>query len=262
MAFVQKRSTLKVWGDVIFAIFLREVKSQSTDKIGLIWSVVSPLIMIAGMTAMRTFLSGGGDAHGMPVMFFMIYGMMFIQFFLSTLNKSSAAVLKNKPLYAFRQVQPISSILAVSLFELLIRISVALAIVLICYVVKIDIIVHDGISVITNFFKIWLLGVSVGTVFGLAYCYIPELKKVLQLLTRPLFFISGIFFSLQDIPREYWHYLDWNPLLHAVELTRYAAYPSYGHEGVSYFFLDMCVLISVFFALACYHVGWKQAISR
>ncbi|MGJ8581088.1 MAG: ABC transporter permease, partial [Psychromonas sp.] len=165
-------------------------------------------------------------------------------------------------LYAFRQVQPISSILAVSFFELLIRISVALAIVLICYVVKIDIVIDDGISIITNFFKIWLLGVSFGTVFGLSYCYIPELKKVLQLLTRPLFFISGIFFSLQDIPREYWPYLDWNPLLHAVELTRYAAYPGYGHEGVSYFFLDMCVLISVFFALACYHVSWKQAISR
>lgn len=262
MALVKKRSTLKVWGDVIFAIFLREIKNQSTDKIGLVWSVVSPLIMIGGMTAMRTLLSGGGDAHGMPIMFFMVYGMLLIQFFLSTLKKSSDALLKNKPLYAFRQVQPISSILAISFFELLVKISVALVLVLICFVLKIDIYIHDAISVILNFFKVWLLGISVGTVFGLAYCYIPELKKVLQLLTRPLFFISGTFFSLQDIPREYWHYLDWNPLLHVIELTRYAAYPSYGNEGVSYFFLDMCVLVSVFFALACYHVSWKQAISR
>ncbi|RBW46976.1 ABC transporter [Psychromonas sp. B3M02] len=262
MALVQKRSTLKVWGDVIFAIFLREVKSQSTDKIGLIWTVVSPLIMIAGMTAMRTLLSGGGDTHGMPTMFFMVYGMILIQFFLSVLGKTSGAVQKNKPLYAFRQVQPISSIIAIGFFELLIKIAVVFVIALICFVLQIDIVVHDAISVITNFFKVWLIGVSLGTIFGLSYCFIPELKKIQQLLTRPLFFISGIFFSLQDIPREYWHYLDWNPLLHAVELTRYAAYPSYGHEGVSYFFLDMCTLISVFFALACYHIGWKQAISR
>ena len=262
MALVKNRSTLKVWGDVIFAIFLREIKSQSTDKIGLIWSVVLPLIMIAGLTGLRTFASGNGDTHGMPTMFFMVYGLILVQFFLKVLSTASGALQKNKPLYAFRQVQPISSILAISFFELLVRIFVVFTITLLCFVLKIEIYIHDVISVILNFFKIWLLGVSLGTVFGIAYCYIPELKKVQQLLARPLFFISGIFFSLQDIPREYWHYLDWNPLLHAVELTRYAAYPSYGNEGVSYFFLDMCVLVSVFFALACYHVSWKQAISR
>jgi len=262
MAVVKKRSTLAVWCDVIFAIFLREIKNQSTDKIGLIWSVVSPLILIAGMTAMRTFMSGGGDTHTMPTMFFMVYGMIFIQFFLTTLSAASGAIHKNKPLYAFRQVQPISSIIAIGIFELLIKLFVVFAVVIICFIVKIDIEVHDAISIIFNFFKVWLLAISIGTMFGLSYCYIPELKKVQQLLTRPLFFISGIFFSLQDIPREYWHYLDWNPLLHAVELTRYAAYPSYGSDGVSYFFLDMCTLLSVFFALACYHISWKQAISR
>jgi len=262
MALVQKRSTLSVWGDVIFAIFLREIKNKSTDKIGLIWTVVSPLIMIAGMTAMRSFMSGGGDTHSMPTVFFMVYGMILIQFFLGALSAASNAIQKNKPLYAFRQVQPISSILAIGIFELLIKMFVVLAIALICFGLKIDIEIHDAISIIFNFFKVWLLAISIGTIFGLSYCYVPELKKVQQLLTRPLFFISGIFFSLQDIPREYWHYLDWNPLLHAVELTRYAAYTSYGNEGVSYFFLDICTLVSVFFALACYHIGWKQAISR
>ena len=262
MALVKKRATLKIWSDVIFAIFIREIKSQSTDKIGLIWSVMSPLIMIAGMTAMRTIMSGGADTHAMPTAFFMVYGMMLVQFFLSTLNVTSGAILKNKPLYAFRQVQPISSVLAIAFFELLVKIFVVIAIIIICFIVKLDIQVSDGISVIMNFFKVWLIALSLGLMFGLSYCYVPELKKVQQLLSRPLFFISGIFFSLQDIPREYWHYLDWNPLLHAVELTRFAAYPSYGNEGVSYFFLDICTLISVFFALACYQISWKQAISR
>jgi capsular polysaccharide transport system permease protein len=262
MALVRKRSVLQVWGDVIFAIFLREIKSQSTDKIGLSWSVVSPLIMIGGMTAMRTFLSGGKDAHGMPIMFFMVYGMILIQFFLSVLAKASAAIEKNKPLYAFRQVQPISSIISIAGFELLIKTSVVVVIAIICLFLRIDILVYDAIGVIFNFLKVWVIGVSIGTLLGLSYCYVPELQKVQQLLTRPLFFISGIFFSLQDIPQAYWHYLTWNPLLHAVELTRYAAYPAYGDSGVSYFYLDVFTLLSVFFALACYHISWKQAISR
>ena len=133
-------------------------------------------------------LSGGGDTHGMPTMFFMVYGMILIQFFLSVFGYMQAERFKKiSLLYAFRQVQPISSILAISFFELLVKIFVVLTIVLICFVLKIDIYVHDAISVIMNFFKVWLLGVpAYGTVFGLAYCYIPELKKVQQLVNSPV----------------------------------------------------------------------------
>jgi len=238
MALVRKRSTLKIWGDVIFAIFLREIKSQSTDKIGIVWSVVSPLIMIGGMTAMRTYLSGGKDVHGMPTLFFMVYGMFYVQLFIGTLVKASGAIIKNKPLYAFRQVQPISSIFAISGFELLVKLFVMIIIAIVCLFLKIDIYINDPISIIFNFLKVWLIAMSIGIVFGITYCFIPELKKVQILLTKPLFFISGIFFSLQDIPQQYWSYVNWNPLLHAIELTRYAAYPAYGEVGVSYFYLN------------------------
>jgi capsular polysaccharide transport system permease protein len=111
-------------------------------------------------------------------------------------------------------------------------------------------------------FQVWLLAVSLGTLLGLARCYVKEVAKLQQIITRPIFFISGIFFSLQDIPKEYWPYLDWNPLLHAVELARYAAYPAYGDIGVSDYYLSSATIVSLFFAMACYHVGWKQAISR
>lgn len=261
MALVQKRSVLKIWGDVIFAIFLREIKSQSTDKIGLAWSVVSPLIIIAGMSAMRSFMSDS-DAHGMPIAVFMVFGLVFVQSFLTIFEKCSAAIQKNKPLYAFRQVQPISSVIGIALFELLVKVFVILTIAVIAFVIKLEISISYPLVIILNLLKIWLIGMSLGLIFSLAACYVPETKKIQQLLTRPLFFISGIFFSLQDIPQEYWHYLTWNPLLHAVELTRYAAYPSYGNAGVSEFYLNMFTLCAVFFALACYHTSWKQAISR
>jgi capsular polysaccharide transport system permease protein len=262
MAQVKKRSTLKVWGDVIFALFLREVKSQANDKIGIAWAVISPLILIGTMTAMRTFMSSGGATHGMPTFIFMVVGLILIQFFLGVFEKTSSAIQKNKPLYAFRQVQPISSIIAIAGFELLVKIFVILIIALVCFFIRLDVQINDWLEVILVFFKVWLMGVAFGTLFGLASMFIPEIKKLQQLITRPLFFLSGIFFSLQDIPREYWHYLIWNPLLHAVELTRFAAYPAYGDAGVSDWFLDMIVLISCFFALAVYHVAWKPAISR
>lgn len=261
MAVVKQRSTLKIWGDVIFAIFLREIKSKFDDKFGIAWSVISPLSFIMMMSLMRGRFDGG-ETHGMPTFFFMVYGILLVQFFMGTLSAASGAIRKNKPLYAFRQVQPISSVIAVTGFELLVKIGIVLSLAIICLFLRMDIEIDDPIEVIFNFGRVWLIASSVGLMFGLATCYVPEIKKIESLIMRPMFFISGIFFSLQDIPQEYWRYLTWNPLLHAVELTRFAAYPTYGDAGVSYFFLDMVTLGCVFFSLACYHISWKQAISR
>ena len=116
--------------------------------------------------------------------------------------------------------------------------------------------------VITNFFLVWVLAVSVGMIFALGRAFIPEIEKLRSLAMRPVFFISGIFFSLQDLPKAHWKWFDWNPLLHAVELTRYAAYPTYGTAGVSQMYLSLCVLITLLLSLSLYQILWKQAISR
>ncbi|WP_025565863.1 ABC transporter permease [Psychromonas sp. SP041] len=261
MASVKKRSTLKVWGDVIFAIFLREIKSNFSDKFGLSWALVSPMLMVVVMVAIRGALDSG-ETHGMPTIYFIVYGVVLIQFFLGVLEKVSRSIQKNKPLYAFRQVQPISSIIAIAGFELLVKIFLVIVLMTIAFFAHFDLYMNDPIEVIFIVLRVWLIAMSVGMILSLAGCYVPEVNKLQVFITRPVFFISGIFFSLQDIPREYWHYLDWNPILHAVELIRYSGYPNYGDIGVSFFYLDMVTLISVFFALACYHIAWKQAISR
>ncbi|MDR9828556.1 ABC transporter permease [Vibrio sp. FNV 38] len=261
MAKVNKRSTLKVWGDVIFAIFLREVKSKNSDKLGVAWSVISPVVFIFLLSYMRGRMDGG-DTHGIPTFFFMAIGMVLVQFFLGAVGTVAASIKKNKPLYAFRQVQPISSVIAISGFELLTKVFVIAMIIVICFFLRFDMHMADPIEVIGNILRVWLIATSIGMLFSLASCYVPEIDKIRSLAMRPIFFISGIFFSLQDIPQEYWHYLTWNPLLHAVELTRYAAYPVYGDVGVNYFYLDIVTIVCVCFSLACYHISWKQAISR
>ncbi|MGF1774973.1 ABC transporter permease [Vibrio wakamikoensis] len=261
MATVKKRSTLIIWKDVIFAIFLREIKSKFNDKLGIAWSVISPVSFIFLLSFIRGKMDGG-NTHGIPTFFFMVYGMILVQFLLGMIETVSTSIKKNKPLYAFRQVQPISSVIAIAGFEFLVKVFVILTIAVLCLFLKMETQIDDPIEVMFIVVRVWLIATSLGLISALASCYVPELDKLRSLAMRPIFFISGIFFSLQDIPREYWHYLDWNPLLHAVELMRYAAYPAYGSEGVSYFYLDIVTIVLVFFSLACYHVSWKQAISR
>jgi capsular polysaccharide transport system permease protein len=43
---------------------------------------------------------------------------------------------------------------------------------------------------------------------------------LVPILTRPLYFVSGVFFSIEVVPEPYRSWLLLNPLLHANELMR------------------------------------------
>ena len=261
MTTVLKRNNWAIWRDVIFALFVREIRTGFNDKLGLAWAVVQPLSFIFMLSFLRGKMNGG-DTHTIPTFEFMMYGMLLIQLFLETLTSCSGAIKKNKALFAFSQVQPISSVLAAALFNFLIKLAVFVLIFLIMYFLKIEFRLDDPLFILINIITLWVFAVSLGLLFAVAQCYIPEVSKVQSVLTRPLFFISCVFFSLQDVPKEYWPYLDWNPILHAIELTRYAAYPTYGNEGVSEFYLFSSAFTCLFFSLCVYQATWKQAVSR
>jgi capsular polysaccharide transport system permease protein len=79
-----------------------------------------------------------------------------------------------------------------------------------------------------------------------------DADKVLPLLTRPLFFISGVFFSVQVIPPEYWPFLLWNPIFHAIELTREAVAPGYSVPQASLAYLAFSTMVSLTVSLVFY----------
>ena len=261
MTTVLKRNKWEIWRDVSFALFVREIRTGFNDKFGLGWAIISPVIFIFMLASLRDKI-GGAEVHTLPTFTFMAIGILFIQSFLQTMGRSASAIRKNKALFAFRQVQPISAVLAGALFELLTKAFVIIGIIIIMYFMGMDLHISNPLLLLACFFLLWIFAVVLGLLFGIAELFVKEIAKVRELLTRPLFFISGTFFSLQDIPREYWHFLDWNPVLHAIELTRCAVRASYGSEGVSLGYLSVSVLVFSFFSLAVYHISWKQAISR
>jgi capsular polysaccharide transport system permease protein len=261
MTTVLKRNKWEIWRDVIFALFVREIRTGFNDKLGLGWAIINPIVFIFVLSFARGLL-GGPEVHTLPTFTFMAIGILFIQSFLQTMAGSAGAIRKNKALFAFRQVQPISAVLAGALFELLSKVFVVIGIIIIMYFMGMDLHLANPLLLLTCFFLLWIFAVSLGLLFGIAELFVTEVGKVRQLVERPMFFISGTFFSLQDIPREYWHFLDWNPVLHAIELTRFAVRATYGSDGVSLSYLCIIVIVFSFFSLAVYHIAWKQAISR
>ncbi len=261
MSSIEKRGPWQIWKDVIFALFAREIKTGFNDKFGISWAILNPLLFIFMLSFIRGRMDGG-LTHTMPTFVFMAYGMLLIQSFLDGLNKAGSAIKKAKPLFAFRQVQPISAVIASAMFSLMVKTFVIIGIYVAMYFLKMEIRIDEPLDMIWNLVAITVFANSLGLIAAISESFIPELSKVRGLLTRPLFFISGVFFSLQDIPREYWWLFNWNPILNCIELTRQSAYHTYGAEGVSNFYVFACVISSVFFALFYYQGVWKQAVSR
>lgn len=261
MAQVIERTHWQVWKDVVFALFVREIRTGFSDKLGLSWAILNPIAFIFILSFLRGRLDGG-ETHGMPTFVFMAHGMLMIQLFLTMFNSLVRVVKKSAPLYAFRQVQPISPVLAASLFEALVEVFIILGVVLLMYLLSIELQMDNFLLFASNFLSLTLFTVALGLLFGIASLFLPEILKLQQIMTRPLFFISGVFFSMKDVPQEYWWLLDWNPILHAIELNRYAAYSKYGSMGVDHHYLLLVTLFSVCLSLLFYRSTWKAGISR
>ena len=255
------RDHVSAWRKVIFALFLRDLQGQFNDKLGLGWAFIEPFLFIFGLSFLRS-LSSTGDAHGLPILIFMMIGLIAVQSFIQGMPTIASSIQRSKPLFAFRQVQPISPILASTMLEMGIKIGVIVLAIVTLYLMKIDVPVADPLLLIILFVCLWLFTLSLSIIFAVMSAYIEETRKIMSLFMRPFFFISCTFFSLQDIPREFWHWLTWNPLVHFVELARFAVLPSYGDEGVSLSYIMECTLVALFFALALYHITWKSVLSR
>ncbi|QDP01797.1 ABC transporter permease [Thalassotalea sp. PS06] len=261
MAEVKTRSTYQIWLDVVFAIFIREIRSKFDDKVGISWAVIQPVSFIFILSFIRGRMDGG-LTHTMPTFMFMMYGMLMIQLFLSTLSSTANSIHRNKALFSFRQVQPLSAVVANALFEILVKAAVIFVLWLAVYFLGIEMRLDDPLTVLLMLFNVWMIATSLGLIMALAKEFIVEVDKIRNLITRPMFFISGVFFSLKDISEQYWPFLNWNPLLHCIELSRQAAYTGYQAEGVSLTYVNLTTLILVFSALIFYQLSWRQVVSR
>ena len=47
-----------------------------------------------------------------------------------------------------------------------------------------------------------------------------ELRKIIPILLRPLYFMSGLFYALEDVPSQFHGYLVANPVFHLIALAR------------------------------------------
>jgi len=246
------RSGLEVQKAAVKALFLREIKTRfGKFRLGYLWAALEPmahmliLLGIFGYVMHRTM-----PDISFPV--FLINGIIPYFVFSSISTRSIGAIEANQGLFNYRPVKPIDTIIARTILE-----TVIYAIVYVLLMAILGLIGEDfEIINILNLFLVWVLLVlfsfGVGLLFMVVGKTFPETEKFLPIILKPLYFVSCIMFSLHSIPKEYWPYLLWNPIVHIVELSRQSLVPGYYSDGVSINYLAYCSLTILFIGLALY----------
>lgn len=218
---------------VVHALMLREMITRyGSSRLGYLWAVIEPVGFIALLSVVFSQI-----AHAPPVgkSFPLFYATGYIAFHwvMETAGIVSRSIHVNRPLLVFPAVTPIDTLLARFLLQALTVMIVAAIIFSVILSIFPDAVSIRFDALLTAFALAMALGFSIGTFNAWAFSQSKTWEFVWNLLSRPLFLTSCIFFTFAIMPLFVREVLWWNPIIHIVGLMRAGFYPVYDPSYVS-----------------------------
>lgn len=249
----QGRSSLSVFLTSLRAFLLRELKNQfGRRRLGYFWALAEPAATVAIMTFIHAGIRGGhAQIYGASPVLFFVFGAVPYFLFAHCVNRAQGVCESQKGLFNYRQIKPIDIILARCIIEALMMTGVGLLFLLGWWWLGKPLYMDDPLLLVAALFSLFLLGLSLGLTFEVFGTVFNDLKRVFGIVMRPMFFVSGLFFSMEMVPYEYRHLLYWNPVLHAVDFARDSVLRGYTSPG-SFVYVWSVTALLMFIGLAGY----------
>jgi capsular polysaccharide transport system permease protein len=219
---------------VIVALAIREMGTKfGRSAGGYLWALAEPLggillLAFAFSLALRT------PPLGTSFILFYATGIIPFTMFASMSKGVAGAIASNKGLLNFPVVTALDAVIAKFALNFLTTFLVA-TILFAGVVLGLGLHVNLDLAALATAFSLAaLLGLGVGTTNCVLFGFFPTWKNVWAVLTRPLFIVSGVFFTFESVPRSFQDVLWWNPLVHVIAVMRSGVYGAYDPAFVSY----------------------------
>ncbi|MCC5903036.1 MAG: ABC transporter permease [Halomonas sp.] len=243
------RTPWQVTRSVWYAMFMREALSRTmADRMGWFWMIFEPVAFIGIMVSIRSFIRGGRLVVNAEFIPWLIAGLMGFMLVREGMLRGMGAIEGNSALFAYRQVQPVDPVLVRNFLEGALRSLVFLIFVGGGLMLGLDMYPDNAVRVMAAWLSLWCLGLGLGLVTSVAATLVPEVGKVIRMLSLPLMILSGVIIPLNSLPHWLLEYLMLNPIPHGLEALRLGFFENYQVvHGTSmlYFWLFTLTLISV-----------------
>jgi capsular polysaccharide transport system permease protein len=222
------------WARVIFALVVREMGTKFGRSYGgYLWAVAEPL---GGIVLLTIAFSFAFRTPPLGTNFALFYATGIIPFFLFNGISSAVgmAIVTNRGLLRYPVVKPIHTVLGKFALDFLTMFVVGV-------LLTGGIILFYGLSptlspaaAMAGFALSGLLGLGTGTLNCVLFGFFPTWQNMWNVLTKPLFIVSGVFFIYESVPSGFQAILWYNPLVHTIGLVRSGFYGAYDPHYVSY----------------------------
>jgi capsular polysaccharide transport system permease protein len=259
---VTSRSPWQIQKSVVFALFLRELKTRfGTYKFGYAWLLIEPMAHIIVLSLIFSQVRDRA-LFGIDFPVFIVTGIIPFLMFKNITLRVMEGVDANRALFAYRQIRPMDTFTARTLLDAFLSVAVYALILVGMAWVGLDVPLADPFSLIFLMAMLVLMGLGLGMILCVFTHYMPEAKTLVRIAFLPLYLLSGIIFPIAAIPREYLPILLWNPLVHAIELMRGAFFGQYRVlPDISLLVVGMTALVLLFFGLAWYRNKRRELLA-
>lgn len=238
-------------GRVIYALIMREARTRyGNSNIGYAWAIFDPLMTLAVFIGVFSAL-GRTSPIPAPITVFFVTGIVPLFFWRGAVGQAANAVSASLGLLSYPQVMPADVVIARLLLE-----GATTVVVFFLFII--------GLSLTVDVSPSWFFGdppqllmatlgvfyFTIGTSFlssSLARI-LPIWKNIWTYISRPIWILSGIFFTLEQLPTGLRSYMAYNPVAHIVEWFRSAAVPTFDSSAYS-------IIFPMAFATACLIIG-------
>jgi len=255
---------LKVQKRVITALLFREILAQyGATKVGYLWAIVLPmsqtLVLAAVFWSVGRLGVFGSDFGSITI--FIATGFLPLNIFTGLSKQIMQSNVANKALFGYPLVLPFDAMLArLILSSVTVLLSFIVTLLLLYQLNYWDPEIDSFLRIMGAIFICIILGFGMGLINSFLVMFFPSYPNVYSILTRPLMFISGVFFlASEQLPPSILQVLYYNPLLHCTEWMRSAFYSNWESKFIDYNYLIPFTTIILFLGLLTQRISQKNA---
>ena len=225
------RESLAIHIRVIYALVLREARVRhGRSRLGYSLAIIEPFLLISFLALI---FSAYRQTSREDFVIFFATGVLTFQLYMRISQYIAGSFLANKPLLNYPRVKQLDTVIARFVLEYSTHLLVmALAFTFIVIVMRAP---PPNNLAGCLFWTLLTATFALGAGLGLAEFrkVIPLLDVAYNILMGPAFFVSAIFYSVNDVPPAFKDLLLWNPILHCVEGFRSVYFAGYRAPDIS-----------------------------
>jgi len=213
---------------LLWQFTLRNVELRHKGShLGLIWSMLNPLLMLALYVLVLGYIFGGrfgvhpNESH-LDYALGVFFGLTLFQFVGEVLGVSPGAIVSN-PNFVKKVVFPLEILPVANVGGALFHMLIGLAMVLAGTLVFGHWAGWGVLWLPVILLPFALLGLGCAWFFSALGVFFRDINQLIGFFTTALMWASALFYSAEKLPPGIWALLRFNPLLQAVELARDAA---------------------------------------